>query len=388
MEFGKMNAAVRDILGHQGYDAFVGGGPVKSGLPAAAYTSQEFFDLEMKTVFANGWTFVGFAHEVAGPGDIMPSRAGAAPIILVRDLKGNLQAFHNICRHRGCELVVEPAKKKKAIVCPYHAWSYSLDGGLRRASNFGGDQIHTAEGFDPGDHGLLPVRTAVWHDWIFVNLDGHAQDFDSFIEPIAKQVAHVNLDEMVPIISMDSGYVNANWKFVCENYIEPYHVPIAHPETAAGQPLKDHYMVEDGHMVGCAIDVEEAKGDSAGTDRKVFLDFNAQYLLCFPNFLFFLYYGETTQVIAMLNTPLAPDRNHQRRVIYQPKDVPITEEEKEEWRKLNADVVREDWDMLERLQVGRNSPVMTDSGGVFSPVWEQSERAFQELILNAVESAR
>ena len=381
-----MSIPLEEILGPEALAGFLEPGAIKCGLPREAYTSQAFFALEQRTVFTSGWSFAGFAHELAAPGSLQPITVGGLPLVLVRGKDGAIRVFHNVCRHRGLKLVDQPCAGRRTLSCPYHGWTYELDGRLKGAPNFGGAGKSDAPGFDPEAHGLVPVASAVWHDWIFVNPDGSAPPFADYVGPLEAAIGDFDLSDITPIIHIDSGEVAANWKFLCENFIEPYHVPLTHPQTAAGQPLEEHYMIEDGLLVGCGIDVGDRtarKANGGGRGREVCLDFSAWYHLLFPNFLFFVYFGEETHVNVMLNTPLAPDRTHQRRVIYQQGGQPPSEDQLAAWRQLNCDVVAEDWHMAERLQAGRASPV-TATGGVLSPVWETSAHAFDHLVLAAM----
>ncbi len=381
-----MSDLLRDIVEPEALEGFLAAGPVPRGLPAEAYTSQRFFELEEARVFARSWTLCAFAHELSSPGDVVPVTVAGLPLVLVRGKEGELRAFHNVCRHRGLKLVDKPCSKRHRLVCPYHNWSYGLDGRLVNASNFGGHGVHQAEGFDYESHGLAEVPCRQWHDWIFVNAAGNEPDFEAFLAPLMPVVEGLDLANIDPLFKIDSGIFEANWKFICENFVEPYHVPVTHPETAAGQPLKDHYLLRDNHLVGCAIDLDEGKmgnGSARKANRDYCLDISARYFLLFPNFLFFIYFGEETHVNVMLNTPLAPDKNHQRRVIYQIGGGEPSEEAIEGWRQLNNDVVAEDRFMVEGLQEGRRSPV-TWNGGVLSPAWEGSQHAFQELVIQAM----
>ena len=319
-----------------------------------------------------------------------PALVGGLPLLMVRARDGRLRVFHNVCRHRGLKLVAQPCSGLKMLTCPYHAWSYGLDGKLRVASHFGGDGVHKAEGLDYQKLGLVEVRSALWHDWVFVNIDGTAGPFEDHVKPLEAYIGdRLDLGQLMPILKIDSGEVAANWKFITENFIEPYHVPVTHSETAAGQPLKDHYMLGEGHMVGCGIEVAEdaqnpdPKKPAANGKRALCLAISAWYICLFPSFLFFVYFAEVTHVYVMINTPLAAGRTHQRRVIYQLGGEMPPQEEIEAWRKLNNEVIAEDWDMATRLQAGRASPVAAD-GCLLSPVWEASERAFDELIMNAM----
>ncbi len=381
-----MEKQVEEVLGKDLVKGFNHPGPVMKGLPGAAYTSEAFFRLEQQKVFQANWSLAGFVHELPAPGNARPSLMGGVPIVAVHGSDGRIRVFHNVCRHRGLQLVDQPCSGKKRLMCPYHAWTYGLDGKLVMAPHFGGLGKQPVAGFDYADYGLKEVRSAVWHDWIFVNIDGKAPAFEDFLAPLKAYIGDLDLDHIHPIIEMDSGTVNANWKFLSENFCEPYHVPVVHPETAAGQPLKDHYMVRDRHLTGCGIkisgEIDDLKPPRQG-GRDLCLDISAWYLVLFPHFNFFVYFGDDTHVYVMLNSPIAPGLTHQRRVIYQIGGTKPSEASKEEWRRLNADVVREDWDMAERLQLGRASPVMAD-GGVMSPVWEVGEHGFDELVMEAM----
>ncbi len=382
-----MTLRVETILGEDLVAGFNAAGTIKKGLPAGAYTSEEFFRLEQEKVFQANWSLAGFVHELPNPGDARPSMLGGVPIVAMHDQDGKIRVFHNVCRHRGLKLVDTPCSGKKRITCPYHAWAYGLDGQLLMAPHFGGIGKREVDGFDYADYGLKEVRSEIWHDWIFVNIDGQAEEFHEFLAPLKDYIGDLDLSAATPILEMDSGVVNANWKFLTENFTEPYHVPVVHPETAAGQPLKDHYMIKDRNLVGCGINIEGDLHDLQSPEEKangrLCLDISAWYLVLFPHFNFFVYFSDDTHVYAMLNTPLSPSKTHQRRVIYQLGGEEPDAETREAWRKLNEDVIQEDWDMAERLQQGRASPAIAD-GGIMSPAWEVGEHGFDELIMAAV----
>ena len=134
------------------------------GLPASAYTDQEFWQTECETVLSHNWVCAGFAHELENPGDCVPTMVAGKPVMLVKNEKGEIAAFHNVCRHRCLTLVDEPKNVGKLIKCPYHAWAYDLDGHLRASPHFGGTDKHEFEGFERSEHSLFPIRVHVWHD--------------------------------------------------------------------------------------------------------------------------------------------------------------------------------------------------------------------------------
>jgi nitrite reductase/ring-hydroxylating ferredoxin subunit len=189
---------------------------IARGLPPRAYISEDFFTLENETLFANGWVFAGFAHEMAAPGDVVPVTVAGRPLMLVRGRDGEIRAFHNVCRHRCATLVEQPGNVGRVITCPYHAWAYGLDGALRTTPHFAGPDRHDHPGLDRAAMGLKPVRSGLWQDWIFVNLSGTAIDFEDFVAPIARRLAAANLARLTPVATIDLGEVRTNWKFLMD----------------------------------------------------------------------------------------------------------------------------------------------------------------------------
>ena len=369
-----MSLSLLSILGTDALAAFEAPGPVARGLPAAAYTSETFFALENQRLFAESWVFAGFAHDLARPGDVVPVTVAGKPVLLLRDTGNRIRAFHNVCRHRCLKLVEETGNLGSRIVCPYHSWTYGLDGALQIAPYFGGRELRAAPaGFDREEHGLVPARSATWHDWVFVNLSGTAPPFEDFVAPLVKRLDGVDLTGLRHLVTIDLGEIAANWKLLIENFIEPYHVQFVHPTTTE-QPLADHYTVNDPGCLGCAVDVSrEAK-------REDTLSADSRYLTLFPNFVFGLYLPD--QVGVHLDIPLAPDRTLQRRGVYSLGPDPTSPDLAERLARLWRDVHLEDRDICERLQAGRASDAA--GGGVLSPVWEDSVRSFQEIVVNSL----
>lgn len=347
----------------------------KHGLPASAYTDPEFWRVECETIFTQHWIFVGFAHSLANPGDVIPITVANQPLILIKNKAGEIAAFHNVCRHRCLKLVESPKNVGNLLCCPYHAWSYHLDGRLNNAPFFGGKDKHYPPGFNAADHGLKPVKTAVWHDWIFINLDGNAPPFETHVSALSKRLDGINLDEINPVATLDFGEISTNWKFIMENFIEPYHVQFVH-RTTTSQPLKDHYTIIDGVCLGSAVDLDENNKASSGS-----LSVSSRYLALFPNFIVGRYFPD--QLGVYLNIPVDAGHMLQKRVIYTTDGQTRTEDEIAFQKKLWWDVHKEDHEMCERLQLGRASPVAND-GGRLSPHWEDNVHAFQKLVVGAV----
>ena len=151
---------------------------IANGLPAMAYTDEEFWIKECETVFTDNWVFVGFVHELKNLGDVLPISVAGKPILLVKNRNGKIVAFHNVCRHRCLKLVDLNKNVGKMIRCPYHAWAYDLDGKLLASPHFGGTNQHQPKEFNSNDFGLKPIKVAIWYDWIFVNLSGKSVSFE------------------------------------------------------------------------------------------------------------------------------------------------------------------------------------------------------------------
>ena len=179
---------------------------------------------------------------------------------------------------------------------------------------------------------------------------------------------------MKPVATLDFGEISTNWKFLMENFIEPYHVQFVH-RTTTNQPLEDHYTIVDGVCLGSAIDLDD--------DDKVkgSLSVSSRYLTLFPNFIIGRYAPD--QIGVYLNVPVDEGHTHQKRVIYTTEGESVSIKEVDEMKKLWWDVHKEDHAICERMQLGRASPVSKD-GGMLSPHWEDSVRAFQEMIAEAV----
>ncbi len=347
------------------------------GLPAAAYKDTEFWRVECASVFTRNWICVGFVHELQAAGDAVPVAVAELPLLLVRNTAGEIKAFHNICRHRCLTLVDEPKNVGKLIRCPYHAWAYDLDGQLRAAPHFGGKNDHQAEGFDRKQNSLVPVRSHVWKDWIFVNLDGNAPDFDEYSATLQARLEGIDWDMLECIGTLDFGEIACNWKFIMENFIEPYHVQFVHSSTT-DQPLADHYTIIDGNCMGSAVDLDEEIGTSGS------LGVSSRYLTLYPNFILGRYFPD--QMGVYLNIPTGPGTMIQKRALYTTEGQNLTQEEVDGLKKLWWDVHKEDHEMTERLQLGRASTI-SEEGGVLSPAWEDSVRAFQEMVAQDVTAA-
>lgn len=370
-----MSATFDDLLEPRLTETFRRESGVRSGLPGAAYADEAFLRLENERLFPDNWTFVGFAHEMKDAGDVVPTTLGGRPILLVRTQTGDIRVFHNVCRHRCLKLVDEAGNVGRQIQCPYHTWTYSLEGALKATPHFGGYGTHQPADFKLEEHGLVPIRSVLWGDWIFINLNDNAADFFDYASPLIARLEGVDVDNLVPLARLDFDQVATNWKFLMENFMEPYHVQYVHPTTTE-QPLGNHRTILDGVCLGSLVELPDGQA-AAGS-----LAVSSRYLTLFPNFVVGRYFPD--QLGVYLNIPLSAGNTRQVRIIYSTGEREFSEAEVENVRNLWYSVHKEDHAMCERLQAGRASQVASD-GGFLSPVWEDSVRRFQELIIEAVE---
>ena len=191
-------------------------------LPAEVYTSDEVFRIEQRELFAKMWLCVGRTADIPGAGDYFTHEIAGDSVIVMRGADGQVRALYNVCRHRGSRLLDEPAGSGLSrITCPYHAWTYRLDGTLSQVPRM-------AEGFCREDHSLVPVRLGIYEGFIFVNLDADAEPLEQYLRELPDwsrfQMADLRCAKRV---TYD---VAANWKLICENYSECYHCPGVHPQ--------------------------------------------------------------------------------------------------------------------------------------------------------------
>ena len=203
-------------------------------LPWSWYSDPEVLRREQERIFRRSWQYVGHAGRVTDVGDRFAGWAGDVPILVVRDEEG-VRAFLNVCRHRG-SLLAESDGKGKTIQCPYHAWTYDLDGSLRAAP-----RSEREEGFEAEGLSLVPMRLETWGPFLFVNPDANATPLAETLGPVPD---FVPVDDLV-FHSRDEYELAANWKIGCENYLECYHCPVAHKGFSAAYDVDpDAYRLE------------------------------------------------------------------------------------------------------------------------------------------------
>ena len=194
-------------------------------MPAKSYIDEDFWKKECETVLSNGWLFVGFSHEFKKSGDVIPITIADRPILLIRNSANEITAFHNVCSHRCLKLVNEKKNVGKIIQCPYHSWTYALDGRLQATPS-----MQDAVGFDKNDYPLPSVRAETWAGFVFINFDSDATPLLQSLGGLVDRLASYHMEDMVVTKKWENRF-RSNWKIWVENSREGYHVRTVHRQS-------------------------------------------------------------------------------------------------------------------------------------------------------------
>ncbi|MFD1555054.1 aromatic ring-hydroxylating dioxygenase subunit alpha [Paraburkholderia silviterrae] len=242
-------------------------------LPREAYVDQRYFEHEADKVLSSGWLCVAHVSQLKTPGSFAAVDVLNEPIVVTRDQAGAIHALSRVCPHRGTDILHEcfdVAREgvTKRLVCPYHAWSFTLDGKLSACP-----EMHEAEGFDKADWKLAEIRSEVWQGFVFVNLDGKAPPLAEQYEPFARIVAPWNTADMEVVIELD-WTCDFNWKVLCENWMESYHhMGIHHDTLQLTMPARTTWTdVSYPNFIRCHLpfreeEIERVKAERAGGPR-------------------------------------------------------------------------------------------------------------------------
>jgi choline monooxygenase len=329
--------------------------------------------LEQRAIFRRTWQYAGHTGGLGEPGSFAATRAGDVPVVLVRGRDGELRGFVNVCRHRG-SVLCEGSGRRETLQCPYHAWTYDLDGSLRRAP-----RSEDEPGFDRGALGLVPVAVDTWGPFVFVNPDPDAAPLADHLGELPQLVADggVDVDALV-FHSRAEGDYDANWKLCVENFLECYHCAVAHPSlakaldvSAAAYELHEHptFSTQVGPPKNGGGGVYDATGE---VER-------GQFHLLFPGTVVNVMPGRGNLSIGPV-IPLAPQRTHRF------LDYFFAPETEEQWiadfLELDDQVGAEDRALVERVQRGLRSG-MIEEGTLLA----ESERLiahFERLLVEAL----
>jgi Rieske 2Fe-2S family protein len=208
----------------------------RHSLPQGFYLDPDVFEFDLRAIYGQNWLLVGFEVELPEPGSYLSLSVGRSPILIVRGQDSVLRGFHNTCRHRGAQICETGHGQRSWLICPYHQWSYGLDGRLANAPRMQAD-------LDLAAHGLRPINVETVAGSIYVCLADDPPAFDAFRDQIGPLLAPHNLANAK--LAFESTLVErANWKLVMENARECYHCAVRHPELALTFPVRGRRPVQ------------------------------------------------------------------------------------------------------------------------------------------------
>ncbi len=331
-------------------------------LPGRSYCSEAVFAAETERLFAAHWLAVARAQRLPHPGDFLTVPVAGESPLLLRGGDGRPRAFYNVCRHRGARLCeTDAGRHRESLRCPYHGWTYGLDGRLVAAPHLQG-----ARGFDPAEYPLHPVALTEWEGFLFVNLDPEPEPFSRALAPLLNRFTAWNIGGLRRAHRIEYD-VRANWKLLIENYSECYHCTRIHPQLCRlSPPRSGRNDLLEGPVLGGYMDLRDGLGSmttdgstarpSVGTVAGADLA-RIYYSAVFPTLLLSLH---PDYVMAHFLTPLEPRRTRivcewyfEPETIARPNFDPS--DAVEFWDRTN----RQDWHVCELTQLGVASRAYT-----------------------------
>ena len=276
-----------------------------STLPSRLYLDPNVLDLEKERIFGRTWQLVARADELARVGDFVPATIVDEPIVITRGLDEQLRGFFNVCRHRAGQVALARGNRK-SLQCGYHGWTYGLDGTLRACP-----EMEETQDFRKEDFGLVPIRVEAWGPFVFANLDGTEPALGEVMGAIPEEVARAGYDvERMRLVERREYVIECNWKVYIDNYLEGYHLPIAHPGLFREVDY-DAYRVETFRWYSKQhAPIRELKpGEELGRDRRYMRspdgEDDALYYWLYPNTMFNIYQDNLSSNVVL---PLGPER--------------------------------------------------------------------------------
>ena len=258
-------------------------------LPSRFYFEPDVLEREKERIFGASWQLVARSEDLARVGDFVPATIVDEPVVITRGLDDELRGFYNVCRHRAGQVALAKGNRK-SLQCRYHGWTYGLDGTLRACPEMEG-----TEDFRKEDFGLAPIRVERWGPFVFANLDQAAAPLADVLGAIPSEVAAAGYDvEHMRLVERRDYVVECNWKVYVDNYLEGYHLPIAHPQLFKELDY-DAYRVETFRWYSKQhAPIRELKaGEELGRDRRFMRsadgEEDALYYWLFPNTMFNIY---------------------------------------------------------------------------------------------------
>ncbi len=359
------------------------------GLPNPAYTDQSYFEFERNNILAKNWTAIGFVDQLEEK-MIRPLNFMGLPIFISKTADGEIKVFHNVCSHRGTRLVTKERQTNGLIVCPYHSWTYSVDGELKATPHIGGVGVHQIDGFSCKDRGLKEIRCHIWLGILFVNLDGNAADFEVDAGVAINRARNLMGESGEQLMRVPDNHgsmsitLNSNWKLAIENYLEAYHLPFIHPGLNSYSPLEVHTPEVHGDKISGQVTATFDPQLDSEHPLPMFPNWDqarlrtGDYPAIYPNLLMGF---QANHIFAMIIVPLTSTTSIEELKLFYVGNG-ASDERFESARKSNLEawvtVFNEDIGPCENMQIGRQSPGY--QGGGFSPVLDTCSHHFHKWI--------
>jgi len=346
-----------------------------STIPYDWYIDPAVARLEQERIFRRTWQYAAHTGELSEPGSFVTARAGVVPVVIVRGRDNELRAFVNVCRHRGY-LLCDGAGKRETIQCPYHAWTYELDGSLRTAP-----RSEMEPGFDREGLGLVPILVDTWGPFVFVNPDTSGGTLAEHLGDLPRIVAEggVDVDGLV-FHERTEGEYDANWKVCVENYLECYHCAIAHPSFSKAIDVAPGTYSMEEHPTFSSQFGPAKNGGGGIYDATGEID-RGQFHLLFPGTTLNVMPGRGNFSIGPV-VPLGAERT------YRYLDYFFLPDTDPQWiadyMELDVQVGAEDRVLVERVQVGMQSGIVTE--GTLMPESERLIGHFERQLVDALGS--
>ena len=275
---------------------------METTLPYGWYTDPEILRREQERIFRTAWQYVGHTGQLAQPG-YFAAQVGRTPVVVTRDRDAELRGFVNVCRHRGFT-IAEGEQRRETLQCPYHAWTYGLDGSLRAAP-----RSEEEPEFPQDELGLVPVAVDTWGPFVFANAGPEPEPLEQALGSLPAQVAELGLDvDSLVHHSRWEAEIEANWKIVCENFLECYHCQVAHPQLAEMLDVSaDAYaLTTDGRLSSQRGPTREGGGTTMHLDGELP---RSQFHFLWPNLGVNIFPGRPNISLGPM-IPLTPGRTY------------------------------------------------------------------------------
>lgn len=374
----------RDPLNRQADDsAFRDDAASSFTMPARFYLDESIYEAEKNAIFFNSWWYAGHVSQVAKSGDYLTAAVHDQNVFVTRDQGNQLHGFYNVCQHRGHELL-EGAGNVRAIICPYHAWTYGLDGTLQGARN-----TNNVDGFNRCEFSLKAVQVEVFCGMVFVNLNPDATSLHEQSGDLEKEIREFcpGVDNL-RFAQRDTYEATCNWKVMIDNFLECYHCAPAHRDFVDLVDMDSYKSTTHGIYSSHVSHAAKSTENTAYKFEKGDVDFGYAGWFLWPNLTIWAYPGDANLSILQMN-PLTPEKTLEFQDWFVPDGVPSPQ--LKDAMDYQKDILQpEDIGLCESVHRGLKSRGYNQGRFVVdrarSELSEHAVHHFQSLVVNALDA--